>query len=68
MISFSSFYGLLDLLSGTELNPGQSEIGELSYSSRGIFPFFATSANGQAIVRTTTQGLAHGPRLYVPLD
>lgn len=23
----SSFYGLLDLLSGTELNPGQSEIG-----------------------------------------
>lgn len=22
----SSFYGLLDLLSGTELNPGQSEI------------------------------------------
>ncbi|KAF5392631.1 hypothetical protein D9757_002167 [Collybiopsis confluens] len=25
---FSSFYGLLDLLSGTELNPGQSEIGK----------------------------------------
>jgi len=24
----SSFYGLLDLLSGTELNPGQSEIGK----------------------------------------
>lgn len=24
----SSFYGLLDLLSGTELNPGQNEIGE----------------------------------------
>jgi signal transduction histidine kinase len=24
---FSSFYGLLDLLSGTELDPGQSEIG-----------------------------------------
>lgn len=23
----SSFYGLLDLLSGTELNPGQNEIG-----------------------------------------
>jgi hypothetical protein len=23
----SSFYGLLDLLSGTELNPGQREIG-----------------------------------------
>ncbi|EEB97350.1 hypothetical protein MPER_03348, partial [Moniliophthora perniciosa FA553] len=23
---FSSFYGLLDLLSGTELNPGQIEI------------------------------------------
>lgn len=25
-LMFSSFYGLLDLLSGTELNPGQSEI------------------------------------------
>lgn len=27
MFGFSSFYGLLDLLSGTELNPGQNEIG-----------------------------------------
>jgi hypothetical protein len=25
----SSFYGLLDLLSGTELNGGQNEIGKL---------------------------------------
>lgn len=25
----SSFYGLLDLLSGTELNPGQNDIGEM---------------------------------------
>ena len=25
---FSSFYGLLDILSGTELNPGQREIGK----------------------------------------
>lgn len=27
-VDFSSFYGLLDLLSGTELNAGQNEIGE----------------------------------------
>lgn len=26
----SSFYGLLDLLSGTELNQGQSEIGSVA--------------------------------------
>lgn len=26
---FSSFYGLLDILSGTELNAGQREIGNL---------------------------------------
>lgn len=27
--SFSSFYGLLDILSGTELNPGQRETGRI---------------------------------------
>lgn len=29
LISFSSFYGLLDILSGTELNPGQRETGRV---------------------------------------
>ena len=29
---FSSFYGLLDILSGTELNAGQREIGMLKLS------------------------------------
>ena len=56
MIPFSSFYGLLDLLSGTELNPGQSEIGELTCLSGDIFQFFATSTDCQAIVRTVAQG------------
>lgn len=30
LISLSSFYGLLDILSGTELNPGQRETGRIS--------------------------------------
>lgn len=30
LISLSSFYGLLDILSGTELNPGQRETGGIS--------------------------------------
>lgn len=29
----SSFYGLLDLLSGTELNPGQREIGKFGLTA-----------------------------------
>jgi hypothetical protein len=31
-LSHSSFYGLLDLLGGTELNAGQSEIGDFNFS------------------------------------
>ena len=30
LIPLSSFYGLLDILSGTELNPGQRETGRIS--------------------------------------
>ena len=30
LILLSSFYGLLDILSGTELNPGQRETGKMS--------------------------------------
>jgi hypothetical protein len=52
----------LDLLSGTELNPGQSEIGELSlFKLLGdIFQLLAISANCQTIVRTVAQGPASG--------
>ena len=32
-IFFSSFYGLLDILSGTELNPGQRETGKVKLHS-----------------------------------
>ena len=33
---FSSFYGLLDLLSGTELDSGQSEIGKGNINIQGF--------------------------------
>ncbi|KAJ7480148.1 hypothetical protein B0H11DRAFT_2026757 [Mycena galericulata] len=45
---FSSFYGLLDLLSGTELDAGQSEIGENAFIP-----------NRQAILRVITEGIIH---------
>lgn len=35
--SDSSFYGLLDLLSGTELNDGQSEIGKEMLHTADLF-------------------------------
>lgn len=31
---FSSFYGFLDLLNGTDLNPGQEELGKRFLPSR----------------------------------
>lgn len=47
----SSFYGLLDILSGTELNSGQREIGK--YFRRNAAPFLLTSgfsSDSQAVL------------------
>lgn len=38
-LCYSSFYGLLDLLSGTELNSGQREIGEYSSHPKIVYWF-----------------------------
>lgn len=55
---YSSFYGLLDLLSGTELNPGQGEIGiEFSVVYGGLsINGFRCSSNSQTVLRAPSQG------------
>ena len=55
--SASSFYGLLDILSGTELTPGQREIGKFIFLC--VRPHFSQvdSANRQAIVRTSVKSM-----------
>lgn len=55
--SISSFYGLLDLLSGTELNAGQSEIGKVKFLGITIRRSWACSPNGKAVLRTAFEGI-----------
>jgi len=56
--SDSSFYGLLDLLSGTELNGGQSEIGkEMLYTEESFITDLHFSPNSETILRIASQGI-----------
>ena len=60
----SSFYGLLDILSGTELNTGQKEIGECPDAPVKSWSLtFFCSDNSEAVLRAITQGLSELMRL-----
>lgn len=65
---FSSFYGLLDILDGTDMNPGQREIGKSPSYLHSSFQRLTRrldSRHGEAVVRAFAQGnVAQGiPRL-----
>jgi hypothetical protein len=55
-LSHSSFYGLLDLLGGTELTAGQSEIGDFDFSFPADDAQSPDSADCEAVLRVATEG------------
>ena len=56
-MAYSSFYGLLDILSGTELNAGQREIGRLLFRAELVqLLILIPSANRKAIMRAVVEG------------
>ncbi|KAG6857625.1 hypothetical protein H0H87_010193 [Tephrocybe sp. NHM501043] len=69
---FSSFYGLLDLLSGTELNPGQTEIGiaRMHPNRTRLSTDFASlySSNCEAVMRVAFEGRPLNVRNYSKLE
>lgn len=61
----SSFYGLLDILSGTDLNMGQREIGKSPSGEEGSSSNDQYSHDCQAILRATPQGMCYELRVHL---